>query len=97
MRPGLQSGKYQALQSDDKKPTPEIRQNLHCLLLTQSLQYREQSDAAAHGSSLPVKVITKGCRLPLQTGPDCFAFTLTLGPVLPQWSFLTNTYVCVEK
>lgn len=62
LSPGLQSGVNTRLCNPMiKTPTPEIRQNLCCYLLTQSFPYREQLDAAAHGSSLPLKVIAKGC------------------------------------
>lgn len=98
LSPGIQSGENTRLCNlMIKTPTPEIRQNLCYFLLTQNFQYRELLDAAAHGSSLPLKVTAKGCWLPLQNGSVCFAFNLTLGSVLPQWSFLTNAYVCAEK
>lgn len=62
LSPGIQSGVNTRLCNlMIKTPTPEIGQNLCYLLLTQSFQYREQLDAAAHGSSLPLKVIAKGC------------------------------------
>lgn len=95
LSPGLQSGVNTRLCNlMIKTPTPEIRQNLCYFLLTQfpvpgtvgCCSPRELSSSQGH---------CKG--LPLHTGPACFAFNLTLGSVLPQWSFLKNTYVCVEK